>query len=131
MALLAPLFAVYKAEMSPASPGTLNDFLILANERGVPSMAVEQLTQLYSITNGVPCLDSFDFHSCDDPVLFEWWDDGDLWLAQRDFYTIRWSHGKFCLGDASNISFGDQDEFDSLTDLLEAAFAKWYPADNE
>lgn len=122
---LAPLFADYDREMSPANAGALAVFLRRAAEKGVPSKAIDQLAEFYTVTDGVPCLDSFDFHRCDDVTLFEWWDDEELWLAQRDFYTMRWSHGKFCLGDAGTVSFGNEYEFDSLTELLEAAFARW------
>lgn len=66
---------------------------------------VDQLAEFYEVTNGVLCLDGLDFFRCDDLLLFELWSNGELWLAHRDFYAMRWANGKFCLGDASKVSF--------------------------
>ena len=126
--LLAPLFADHGKEMLPADAGGLGTFKGRAAERGVPLKVIRQLEEFYNVTNGIPCLDSFDLHACDDMILFEFWDDMELWIGQRDMYMIRWSAEKdrFCLGDASDISFGDEYEFDSLIGLLEKAFSEWY-----
>jgi hypothetical protein len=126
--LLTPLFADYDKEIFPADAEKIDLFINRCKENGVPSKAADQLVEFYRVTDGVPCLDSFDFHTCDDLILFEWWDDKELWLAQRDYYTIRWSteKRKFCLGDASNVSLDEKYEFDSLIELLEAAFSEWY-----
>jgi tetratricopeptide (TPR) repeat protein len=125
--LFAPLFVYRYKEISPADAEKIELFINRCKEKGVPPKAVDQLVEFYKVTNGVPCLDNFDFHACDDLTLFEWWDEKDLWLAQRDFYVIRWSteKDKFCLGDGGNVSLGEKYEFDSLIELLEAAFAKW------
>lgn len=73
-----------------------------------------------------PVLMGFSLHRCDDEILFEWWeDDRELWLGQRDCDVLRWADGKFCLSDASNISYGEEYEFPTLVDLLEAAFKGW------
>jgi hypothetical protein len=90
-ALLKPLFDAYKVAMKPASESSLNLFRGRAIERKVPHDVVTQLTNFYSIVDGVTCLNSLDIHRCADLILFEWWDQQELWLGQRDFYTIRWS----------------------------------------
>ena len=122
-----PLFSGYDENLVPADENLLSDFSKRALSRGVAAQVVNELLEFYNVTNGVPCLDSFDFHRCDDEILFEWWDDRILWLAQRDYYTLRWLNNMYCLGDAGNNSFGEAYEFDTLTALLEFAFKEWYP----
>lgn len=122
-----PLFSGYDEKLVPADENLLSDFSKRALSRGVAAQVVDELLEFYNVTNGVPCLDSFDFHRCDDDILFEWWDDRILWLAQRDYYTLRWLSNMYCLGDACNNSFGEAYEFGTLTALLEFAFKEWYP----
>ena len=119
-ALLRPLFDSYKAVMKPASESALKLFALRVNERKVPKDVVAQLTDFYSILDGVPCLDSLDIHRCDDIIIFEWWDERELWLGQRDFYTLRWSWSKdrFCIGDAGNVSFSPNDEYHTFAEAL-------------
>jgi hypothetical protein len=123
--LLVPLFASYGRAMAPASEEALHRFSLAAENRGLPRAVVVQLSRFYQVTNGVPCLDSFDFHACDDQILFEWWDRQELWLGQRDFYTLRWAAGRFCLGDAANVSFSAEHEYETLVELLYGAFREW------
>ena len=125
--LLSSLFKSYDQEFIPADKELLSDFSKRALSRGVPQELISELLEFYALTNGVPCLDSFDFHRCDDEILFEWWHDQTLWLAQRDYYTLRWVNHKYTLGDASNNSFGEEYEFGTLTALLEFALNEWYP----
>jgi hypothetical protein len=124
--MLRPLFADYEQEMVPASESEINTFTKRACDEDVPRDVVEELVAFYGVTNGIPCLDGFDFHRCDDILIFEWWDHRELWLAQRDFYTLRWAHNRFCLGDAGNVSFSKDDEYTALTSLIEGAITQWY-----
>lgn len=123
--LLEPLFKRCEEKMVPANEKQINYFKKKSTEKKVPKRAIEQLIEFYKISNGVPCLDSSDFHSCDDKIIFEWWSNKELWLGQRDSDTIRWKENKFCLGDASNVSYGKEYEFDFLSDLLEKALKEW------
>src|SRR5262249_18508301 len=111
VALLKPLFEDYKVAMKPASKNSLALFQARAKERKVPGDVVKQLADFYSTVDGVPCLNSLDIHRCDDLILFEWWNQQELWLGQRDFYTLRWSSSKkrFCIGDAGNVSFSESE----------------------
>jgi len=70
-------------------------------------------------------LDGFDFHRCDDIILFEWWDQQELWLGQRDMDTLRWTNLGFCLGDASNVSYGQDYQFPTLLQLIEKGLKDW------
>jgi len=81
---------------------------------------VRQLSDFYAIADGVPCLNSLDIHRCADSILFEWWDQQELWLGQQDFYILRWSsaNGRFCIGDAGNVSFSSSDEYRTFADAL-------------
>ena len=120
LALLKPLFDAYEAAMEPASTTSLILFTTRASERKVPREVVAQLTDFYSIVDGVPCLNSVDIHRCADLIIFEWWDKQELWLGQRDLYTLRWSWSKdrFCLGDAGNVSFSQEDEYPTFAEAL-------------
>jgi hypothetical protein len=118
--LLKPLFDKYEVAMVPASETSLNLFTARANQRKVPSEVIAQLSEFYSVVDGVPCLNSLDIHRCADLIIFEWWDERELWLGQRDFYTLRWSWAKdkYCIGDAGNVSFSPSDEFRSFAEAV-------------
>lgn len=119
-ALLKPLFDEYGVCMVPATQAQLKVFKARAVERDIPGAVVTQLVDFYSIANGVPCLDSLDIHACDDLILFEWWNQQELWLGQRDYYTLRWSASKnrFCIGDAGDVSFSGRDEYTAFAEAL-------------
>lgn len=115
----------------PAKQSEIDAFVSLCKDKGVPETAVKQLVELYQITRRIS-IDGFIFYPCDDLILFEWWEDYNaLWLADRDFYIIRWVDGKFCLGSAAYDSYGDEYEFENLADLLEAAIKEWSGDDEE
>ena len=124
--VLDKFFANHQRKMVSAPSELIDRFCTDAFDAGVPNDVISQLKEFYQITNGIPCIDGFDFHSCDDNSVFEWWSDKELWLAQRDCYTLRWVDSKFCLGDASNISLAPEAEFDSLVDLLSYALTLWH-----
>jgi len=117
-ALLKPLFDLYEVAMVPASESSLNLFKTRAAEREVPEDVIAQLAEFYSVVDGVPCLNSLAIHTCADLVIFEWWNQRELWLGQRDFYSLRWAKGRYCIGDASSVSFSPGDEYHSFVDAL-------------
>jgi hypothetical protein len=120
VALLKPLFDHYNVVMKPASESSLDLFRARAAERNIPNEVVTQLADFYSVVDGVPCLNSLDIHRCADSILFEWWDRQELWLGQRDFYTLRWAGAKdrFCIGDAGEVSFSASHEYRSFVEAL-------------
>jgi hypothetical protein len=120
VALLIPLFDSYEKEMRGASETSLKVFRARCCERDVPQDVVSQLTDFYSVIDGIPCLNSLDIHCCADLILFEWWDQRELWLGQRDFYSLRWSSSKsrFCIGDAENVSLSESDEYRTFDEAL-------------
>lgn len=123
---LLEFFVRVNKKIVPADENSLTDFCSRAAERGVPDSVIGQLVEFYRISNGTPCFDGFSLHRCDDEILFEWWEiDRELWLGQGNCDVLRWTDGKFCLGDASNISYGEEYEFPTLVDLLEAAYKDW------
>jgi hypothetical protein len=122
---LSQLFADYDAKMTPASAAELKVFRDRAKERDVPVEAVKELSRFYQLSNGVPCLDSLDIHRCEDILLFEWWEDGELWLGGRDMNVFRWTGGKYCIGDAANASYGSDSDFQTLVDLIEADLSSY------
>lgn len=60
----------------------------------------------------MPHLDSLDIFRCDDRIIFERWEQRELWLGQRGDTTLRWSLARdaFCIGDASNVSVSPDHE---------------------
>jgi len=84
---------------------------------------------LYHVANGFCYEIILAFHTCDDDIIYEWWEEKELWLGQRDFYTLSWVNGKFCLGDASNISFSEKYEYDTLLELIAGCIADIEEAD--
>ncbi|MDR0849339.1 MAG: hypothetical protein LBN10_09960 [Propionibacteriaceae bacterium] len=125
-ALLQPLFDDYEVTMQPPSEVKITAFARKARLHGISEQAIDELTCFYRLTNGVPCLNSLDFHQCDDDILYEWWDsEKSLWLATKDDDIVRWVNGKYCLGDAGNTSLGEGCEFATLASLIESALTKW------
>jgi hypothetical protein len=123
--LLLPLFEAEEEEMTPATKGELDNFVKLATQKGVPQSVTGQLANFYTVTNGIEGIDGFTFFACDDETLFEWWGDNELWLGQRDDDVLRWANGKFCLGDASNASYGKKYEHSTLLQLLKFSIDDW------
>ena len=130
--LLEPLFIDSDKDLIPANEELIAEFRQQAMKRNISDTVIEQLIEFYKISNGVPCLDSFDFHCCNDQILYEWWESNkELWLGQRDCDILRWANGKFCLGDAGGVSYSEKYEFSSLIELLEKAFKEWcFDTDN-
>ena len=105
--------------IKPATQKQVDLFTNRATQNKIEHNVIKQLVDFYSVANLFNYEIIIGFHSCDDSTIFEWWEYKELWLGQRDFNTLRWADGKFCLGDASNISFSDEYKFDSLIELLE------------
>ena len=125
--LLEPLFDLFHKRFLPTSAEMFVKFHRQTLKLNVPDTVVEQLTDFYKLTNGVPRLDGFTFHGCADKNLFEWWDEKEeLWLGSRDNDVLRWKNDKFCLGDANSVCYSADFEFPTLSGLLEKCFEKWY-----
>jgi len=124
--LITPLFEMYNKVIKPASEANINKFAIKARKLFLPLDVVNELSNFYKITNGIPCLDGFDFHCCNDEILFEWWENKVIWLGQRDDYIITWYENKYCIGDASNVSFSKEYEFNNLEELLKKVVNDWF-----
>lgn len=116
--LLRSLPKEYTSEIVPATKDQIEVFRKKSIKLGLDHNTIDQLIDLYTIANNFIYEVILGFHSCIDDTIFEWWDDGELWLGQRDFNTIRWANGKFCLGDAGCISYSEENEHDSLIDLI-------------
>ena len=128
--LIKPIFDISEMDFCPASEKQISEFKKVTLEKGVPEKVTLELIKFYETTNGIPCLDSLSIHKINDLIIFEWWDDNELWLGQRDFYTIRWKDNKYHLGDASNLNYGEEYISDSLIGLLEIGFNQWYSDDD-
>ena len=108
-------------EFKPSTKKQIAVFLKRAEENGVPDEVVRQLVDLYELANRFFRENFLGFFACDDLTIFEWWDENDrtLWLGLFDYYVTRWTNGKFCLGDASSVSFSNEYEFDTLAEFFE------------
>ncbi len=119
VALLTSLPDSGKYQIEPAAKQQIDVFTQRAFSHGLDDSVTKQLVEFYEVANAYSYEMVIQFHSCDDLILFEWWHEKELWLGQRDFYTIRWANGKFCMGDASNASFSKEEEFETLTEFIE------------
>lgn len=117
--LLTKLIEGQDLEIKPATKEQIDIFTQRAINNRVDLKVINQLINLYEIADFFRYELIIGFHHCDDLAIFEWWDDKELWLGQRDFYTLRWANDKFCLGDAGSISFSNDYEFDTLIELIE------------
>lgn len=118
--LLKPLFEAEDKEMLPADEEAIGHFRREAEKLSVPEEVIGQLEEYYRVTKGEEYLDGYYMHECEDMILFEWWEeDGALWLGGRNDDVYRWIDGRFCLGDASNDSYGEAYEFPTLAGLIE------------
>lgn len=107
-------------ELVPATSLQITVFKERAFTKKVPENVISQLIELFEIADGYVNNMVIGFFNCDDETIFEWWDDfKELWIGQRDFNTLRWADGKFCLGDASNISYDESYESPTLVGLIE------------
>ncbi|RZL16729.1 MAG: hypothetical protein EOO62_00360 [Hymenobacter sp.] len=102
----------------PASEQALATFEQRAAAQGVPAEVTQQLVDFYEVANAFSYEFCLGFFSCDDVLIFEWWPHKELWLSLGDMDVIRWSAGKFCMGDASNVSYSAADEYATLLELL-------------
>ena len=117
--LLTKLVDEQDYEIKPATKENIDIFSQRAINNNVDPNVIKQLVDLYEVADFFYYEIIIGFHHCADLTIFEWWDDKELWLGQRDFNTLRWAKGKFCLGDASSISFSAEYEFDTLIELVE------------
>ena len=117
-------------EAMPATSEQIETFIKIATEKQVPQSVIAQLTELYEVANNYSYEIIMAFHCCTDEIIFEFWDDKrELWLGQRDYNMLRWADGKFCLGDASNSSFGKEYEVETLIQLIEICVKEIEAAD--
>jgi hypothetical protein len=118
----------YKIE--PATHDKTKIFRNRAIEKGLNKKVIDELIDFYEIADNFHHEIVIGFHSCSDEMIFKWWGEKELWLGQRDFNTLRWVDGKFCLGDASNISYSKDYECDSLIGLLKCCMREIENANN-
>ena len=102
---------------TPATDEKLAKFIDNCQKRSIPQAIQDELVEYYKVH------DNLIGHGCDDEIIFEWLDYHNkdcLWLGQSDMDTIRCivSTHKFTIGDASNVSYGEEYEFDTLYDML-------------
>jgi hypothetical protein len=124
--LLKPFFTEYDEKFILTTEKQILDFVQKCKIKKVPIGAWEQLVEFYGVTNGVPCLNGFDFHACNNEIIFEWWNEDELWLGQCNDDILRWKNNEFCLGDASNVAYSDQHKFPTLIELLQKGFEEWF-----
>ena len=107
-------------DIEPASEEVLNTFKEHCQKYGVDDSICAELLDFYKQSNSL-----FNYFVCDDETIFEWWQDSrELWLGNLDMDTFRYSseRKKYGIGDASDFSYGDEYEFDTLEEMLEAYF---------
>jgi hypothetical protein len=107
----------YEYLCTPATTKQLEMFKKNCKEYQVPDEIVSELLEYYKLNNNF-----FNYFECDDLMIFEWYEDGCLWLGQRDLWTFRClvDKHKYAIGAAGDDSFGDDYEFDTIEEMLEA-----------
>ena len=111
---------VYKSavEIKPASKNELSIFKKNCKIYHVHKDVVRKLLEYYKMHKKF-----FSYFSCDEEDIFEFYDD-EKWLrlGHKDFWVFRYveESKKFTIGDASNLSFGEEYEFDSIMEMLES-----------
>jgi hypothetical protein len=109
---------------TPASDDRIAVFRARCAERGVPDVVTGELAALYAVADGLVDDDHLCLHPCDDPVIFEWWADRELWLGQRHFHTLRWTQADgFALGDAATVAHDPTWVSDTMIGLLRRVLA--------
>jgi len=129
--LLISLENEYSEDLIPASSKNIEAFKLNASQKGLNFSVIEQLCDLYSVSDNFMAEVIMGFHSCNDDILFEWWSEKELWIGQRDFNTLRWTNGKFCLGDASSISYSKKNEYQTLVELIKGCITEINDLDNK
>ena len=116
------IFAMYNNECceyvcEPATERQVQIFLENCGIYNIPQEIANELAEYYTLNNNF-----FEYFTCDDPTIFEWYEDGCLWLGQRDLWTFRClidSH-KYAIGSGGDMSFGEEYEFDTIEEMLQA-----------
>jgi hypothetical protein len=108
-------------ELTPAPPEKIAAFIKEAKKHRIPPKAIRQIVELYEVSNAFYSENLLAFFEPDDMFMFEMWreDERVVWLGLHDFYCTFWGNGKFALGDASNFSFSEEYEFDTLVEFFE------------
>jgi len=101
----------------PATEEKLELFVSGCQKRNIPQAIQDELAEYYKVH------ENLIGSGLDDEIIFEWLDyhnDDCLWLGQSDMDTIRCivSTHKYTIGDASNVSYGEEYEFDTFYDML-------------
>jgi len=107
----------YEYSCEPATEKQLQVFLENCKNHNVPVEIIDELVEYYKLNNNF-----LEYFNCDDPEIFEWYEDGCLWLGQRDLWTFRClvNKHKYAIGDAGDESFGEDYEFDTIEEMLQA-----------
>ena len=104
---------------TPATKEKLAKFIAHCEKRNIPQAIQDELVEFYKVQESFLSKTAF---VCDDESIFYWFDDEHdcLRLGQKDMDTFRCiiSTHKFTIGDASNVSYGEEYEFDTLYDML-------------
>jgi hypothetical protein len=112
----------YKNEYTliPATGEEIEQFTYHCSIYAIPEVIKDELVEYFKVNNNF-----FNYFSCDDILIFEWYADSEcLWLGQRDFWSFRCliNEHKYTIGDASNNSFGEEYEFNTIAEMLVAFF---------
>lgn len=111
----------YRYTCKPATEAQLQVFLQNCRAHGVPDAITKELAAYYKLNNNF-----FEYFTCDDSAIFEWLEDGCLWLGQTDLWSFRCliHKHKYAIGDGGNDSFGEAYEFDTIEEMLHAFLSK-------
>ena len=105
-------------DIVPASEEELKTFEEHCHKYGVDDAVCAELLDFYRQSNSL-----FNYFTCDGETIFEFWQDsGELWLGNLDMDMFRYyeKRKKYGIGDASEFSYSEEHEFDTLEEMIEA-----------
>lgn len=107
----------YRLSCKPATENQLQGFRKNCMDYGISTEIMDELVAYFKLNNSF-----FGYFECDNILIFEWCEQGCLWLGQRELWTFRCllEKHKYAIGDASEDSFGEDYEFDTIEEMLQA-----------
>ena len=112
--------------MKRATEQELQQFKTVALKNHVPEKVIVELSSFYAVINNSEEYDIL-IHKINDPLFYEFWSTKQqLWIGQKDMDLLSWKNGKYHIGAASRLNYGESYQFDSFIQLLRKGSNNWF-----
>lgn len=110
--------------LDPATNEEIRDFRKHCDSHNVDKKVADELETYYRQSNSF-----FNYFTCDDEMLFEWWDEGLIWLGNvdDDCFVYNAKTHRYAIGFAGDSSLG---EYDTVMDMIQAYLVEGQEYDN-